>query len=976
MPENTEILGIEIRGKENVSDSAKKAEASLKDLLKAAEEARSAIKSIQGSNLAEVGKSAENAKTKVNGLTQAMKAQKKANMEALAAYKREAKESAKAEREQTAARIKQADKEFEVERNLKKNIEAHVASIQSSRDFSNIKMPTYGDSTKKMLSQMKSQINQAKEMATQAEAVRTAPFAVMARNAYSNADLTTLQGMQDFKSKLTSIKGYQDMASARTAVADAMKSGDITSAIKAMNQLEDAEKRTTQATKELDKAQKETSSSAQKMSSSHKGVLGTLSNLFSSLKRIAKLRLLRGIIRGITQSISEGTANLYQYSAAMNSADSSSFSGNMDMMASLLAQLTNAIGTVAGQLMANLAPALSTIANWFITAANAAAQFLAALGGRATYTRAKTQTKAWKEVGGAVGGATAAAKEYKNTIMGFDEINALNDPSSGGGGGGGGGASAPDYSDMFEEVPLETEGIIGALNKLAQALGPVLNDMATAIADWVDGTTTIINGGFTAVQGYFNHNKEQFYAGMDEMQSAFAKYDFFGGIAKSMYDAYGAVLKFFIDVKRAAYDFSIEIAGAFTWLDPLLEKLGLPTISDAVGRLKTLRDETDKEKESVDLTIDAFKRWLDGEITSEQLHDELYRIRLQTGKNTKAVREAERRYREYFGMKPKISGITGALDTVSNATKNGIEKAREIAREWMETSGIKPTFDGTKSGLKSTGTTADTTKKSVDNVKSSVFDLDRQHPRFMGTSNGLSTGIKNPADTAKTAVDNAKNSVSIFDKMKAFFSGITSGFSGLGTSSNNAKTNVGNLSSSVSSVNNMSPSFWGINTGLSDVGWYANDSAIKLWNMKGAIDQINGSTIHVSTSGNIHGGGSLGVFGGGGGSFAKGGFVGNFANGGIIPSFADGGIRTADIFAANENGIPELIGRIGNRTAVANQGQMVDVLADGVFRALAPLFSGGQANTEVNVYMDNEVVARAAERGKQALNRRFNVSLA
>ena len=373
-----------------------------------------------------------------------------------------------------------------------------------------------------------------REAEAKADAMRNSPYAFMARNAYSQADFTTLQGIQNFKNQLTNIKAYQDASNARSSIAEAVKSGDIGTAIRMMSQLENATKQTTQATeqatkatKELDKAQKETASSAQKMSSSHKGVLGTLSNLFSSLKRIAKLRLLRGIIRGITQSISEGTANLYQYSAAMNSADSSSFSGNMDMMASLLAQLTNAIGTVAGQLMANLAPALSTIANWFITAANAAAQFLAALGGRATYTRAKTQTKAWKDVGGAVGGATAAAKEYKNTIMGFDEINALNDPSSGGGGGGGGGASAPDYSDMFEEVPLERTGLMGALNRLGELLHPILEELGNEIEMWVDSTVSMIEGGIDIIDGLLNNDKEKIKKGIKEVQHAFEENEMF-----------------------------------------------------------------------------------------------------------------------------------------------------------------------------------------------------------------------------------------------------------------------------------------------------------------------------------------------------------------------------------------------------------------------------------------------------------------
>ena len=97
----------------------------------------------------------------------------------------------------------------------------------------------------------------------------------------------------------------------------------------------------------------------------------------------------------------------------------------------------------------------------------------------------------------------------------------------------------------------------------------------------------------------------------------------------------------------------------------------------------------------------------------------------------------------------------------------------------------------------------------------------------------------------------------------------------------------------------------------------------------------------------------------------------------MIPTFANGGeINSANLFMAHENGAPELVGQIGNRTAVANTSQMVDAMAQGVFQAMMRAQSTEMQNTEVNVYMNDEVVARAADRGQKSLNRRFNVSMA
>ena len=57
---------------------------------------------------------------------------------------------------------------------------------------------------------------------------------------------------------------------------------------------------------------------------------------------------------------------------------------------------------------------------------------------------------------------------------------------------------------------------------------------------------------------------------------------------------------------------------------------------------------------------------------------------------------------------------------------------------------------------------------------------------------------------------------------------------------------------------------------------------------------------------------------------------------------------------------------------------IVAAVSEGVFQAVAQAMGGGSStsNTEIAVYMDSEVVARAADRGNRALHRRYSVSLA
>ena len=80
-------------------------------------------------------------------------------------------------------------------------------------------------------------------------------------------------------------------------------------------------------------------------------------------------------------------------------------------------------------------------------------------------------------------------------------------------------------------------------------------------------------------------------------------------------------------------------------------------------------------------------------------------------------------------------------------------------------------------------------------------------------------------------------------------------------------------------------------------------------------------------------------------------FEGMDVNLGKIPTFAAGGFPAqGQMFIAKENG-PELVGRIGSRTAVANKDQIVDAVAKGVYEAVSS--AGG---------IDEETLYRAFKR--------------
>ena len=77
-----------------------------------------------------------------------------------------------------------------------------------------------------------------------------------------------------------------------------------------------------------------------------------------------------------------------------------------------------------------------------------------------------------------------------------------------------------------------------------------------------------------------------------------------------------------------------------------------------------------------------------------------------------------------------------------------------------------------------------------------------------------------------------------------------------------------------------------------------------------------------------------------------------------IQGFASGGYPTsAEMFLARENGTPEMVGRIGSHTAVANNDQIVASVSDGVYRAVLSAMSQTQnsGSQEVNVEITGDM---------------------
>jgi phage-related protein len=91
-------------------------------------------------------------------------------------------------------------------------------------------------------------------------------------------------------------------------------------------------------------------------------------------------------------------------------------------------------------------------------------------------------------------------------------------------------------------------------------------------------------------------------------------------------------------------------------------------------------------------------------------------------------------------------------------------------------------------------------------------------------------------------------------------------------------------------------------------------------------------------------------------------FGGGFGNPVPIPQFATGGFPdSGQIFMARENGINEMVGSFGNRSAVANNDQIVSGIQQGVYNAVMSALQQNSGMFESgggDVYIDRSKVGR------------------
>lgn len=189
----------------------------------------------------------------------------------------------------------------------------------------------------------------------------------------------------------------------------------------------------------------------------------------SRLKGIAlSLLVFNWITKGFNAMVSamkEGFQNLAQYSSDYNK--------SMSELKSQTAQLKNGLAAAFEPIANMVIPYLTQLISWMNRAAESVSQFLAAMQGKTTYTRAKKQVIDYAKA------LDTARNSAKRALASFDELNVLNqkDSSAGNAGGELTGADAFETAEVSSRVTDFATEIMEAIQPFKEAISNWWSDV-------------------------------------------------------------------------------------------------------------------------------------------------------------------------------------------------------------------------------------------------------------------------------------------------------------------------------------------------------------------------------------------------------------------------------------------------------------------------------------------------------------------
>lgn len=734
------------------------------------------------------------------------------------------------------------------------------------------------------------------------------------------------------------------------------------------------------------------------------GLGGGLKNI---LKYAFGIRSLFALVNKLRSALVDGFKNLAQYSGETNN--------SISMLMSSLTQLKNAFAAAFAPILNVIAPILNTLIQKIISVVNTFGQLTSALTGKTTYIKAKKvqqdYAKSLNSNANSAKNAKKANEELKRTILSFDQINKMDDNSSSDSNSGIADTGGLSPSDMFEteSIPSKIKGIadmikqawknadfteIGAMvgNKLNAALNSIpwdkikntCNKIAKSVATFLNGFLETVDWklvgntlaqGINTAFGMANTFAENFHwdslgkaigngingalggldwnliqetvrniaTGITDTLNSFIQTTDWALVGQSFGNGINTILDFF---HTAINNF--DWTGAGTALADFVNN-AVNTI-DFVNLGQTISDGIKGVFDFGIAAIEGIDWWTIG----EKVRDGLAAIDW----NGIADGFFELIGAAFGGLSAFFGGLLS--DAVSGAQKyfqkkieecggnvvkgifKGIKDAVVGIAEWIKDHIFTPFMKGFTAafGIHSPSTVmAEQGGYIIDGLLKGVKD---NISKFLNY-------IKEIPGKVLKAIGNIKNKV--LQKGSDIVSGLKDGFnekvstftSVLGTlpeTIRNAIPNLFDVGSNI--IQNFANGFSSVHIPMPHIGWDWTGGSIRIGNFSFSLPRFNLQW------------------------YAKGGFP-----------------EMGQLFIANEAG-PEMVGKMGNRNAVANNNQIVDGIKNGVFEAVLDAFNASgilerddsekEVTLEFTLKADSETLYKVVRKGKKKYDYRFAVT--
>lgn len=734
------------------------------------------------------------------------------------------------------------------------------------------------------------------------------------------------------------------------------------------------------------------------------GLGGGLKNI---LKYAFGIRSLFALVNKLRSALVDGFKNLAQYSGETNN--------SISMLMSSLTQLKNAFAAAFAPILNVIAPILNTLIQKIISVVNTFGQLTSALTGKTTYIKAKKvqqdYAKSLNSNANSAKNAKKANEELKRTILSFDQINKMDDNSSSDSNSGIADTGGLSPSDMFEteSIPSKIKGIadmikqawknadfteIGAMvgNKLNAALNSIpwdkikntCNKIAKSVATFLNGFLETVDWklvgntlaqGINTAFGMANTFAENFHwdslgkaigngingalggldwnliqetvrniaTGITDTLNSFIQTTDWALVGQSFGNGINTILDFF---HTAINNF--DWTGAGTALADFVNN-AVNTI-DFVNLGQTISDGIKGVFDFGIAAIEGIDWWTIG----EKVRDGLAAIDW----NGIADGFFELIGAAFGGLSAFFGGLLS--DAVSGAQKyfqkkieecggnvvkgifKGIKDAVVGIAEWIKDHIFTPFMKGFTAafGIHSPSTVmAEQGRYIIDGLLKGVKD---NISKFLNY-------IKEIPGKVLKAIGNIKNKV--LQKGSDIVSGLKDGFnekvstftSVLGTlpeTIRNAIPNLFDVGSNI--IQNFANGFSSVHIPMPHIGWDWTGGSIRIGNFSFSLPRFS------------------------------------------LQWYANGGFPEAgQLFIANEAG-PEMVGKMGNRNAVANNNQIVDGIKNGVFEAVLDAFNASgildrddtekEVTLEFTLKADSETLYKVVRKGKKKYDYRFAVT--